>query len=331
MLLPVAQNQVAAEASGIQGRYMLRIPRKHSLRTESQMPDRNSDNTTVLVVIEPPAKLEMLAALEALFPASRFVPVAVLRDALDDETSSVLIILDEPVLSLATALSVGAPSRLAVADWLAHHETLLDTQRRNQKRVTLVGSAMFEDAGASAEVWARVAQRLGTNVSGALPNAVPGSDVAPPYRIAAHHLVLANQAVSTLSESLLSNMVTTGNTSSDPVLDLVEACHAAEKSWETEQQLRTQIALLDAESEKLSEELRQAWTVKDDLHSRLAEQSLLRASNDALKARLAHVRGQSDRRIALLGHQVLADAKRLRCVHECLNCKTDDSRASNTT
>ena len=217
----------------------------------------------------------------------------------------VMVLLHDPVVSLAHRLADGAAPQTGLHHWMTWAESLLKAQRKDRRRITLVDARLF--AVGTTDDHARLAQRLGVPVPDPGTALNPGAPPAALRLLAALALLAVTPRANDLAQELRALMLQpeTGPVSAETVqaaLTRTDAI-ASEETRLLREGMRLQNEIVD--------QLAAAKTRNSELVARLADHELLAAEVDALSRQLAEAEAARKRHTALLGAQLLDDGERL--------------------
>lgn len=227
------------------------------------------------------------------------------RAITDPGTGQVVVLVHDPVVSLALRLADQAAPQAMLRDWMNWAETLLQMQRRARQRITLVDVGVF--ATKASEGRAKLSQRLGVQVPDGL--VAPGKRGTAPAGtlLAAFTLLAVSPGASDLAQEL---RALTLAPSAEPVgIDTVQAALVkAETATREETRLLREGLRLQGE---IIDQLAAAKATNVYLTDRLADHEILLAEADSLARQLAESEAARRRQTAVLGAQILDDAERL--------------------
>lgn len=241
-----------------------------------------------------------------------------LHGSLDDAfkhagDATVLAVVRTPAQTLGAALAGGASPQQVLSDWCKATDDLLSVARPARRQVVFVDALALQQG--SARVWTYLRKELGADVLAA-PDAYPAKEnkavsTSPILEILGAVLLKADHKAERLG-SLLEAMTVSDDRTQD--LDEKTIANALEEVLSTTRKLASaaqteqENALLQTSLKQMLEETLLLARKSEDLEKVVAEQQLLKATNEAYVHRLDEQKETQRSREAIFGNVLIRDA-----------------------
>jgi hypothetical protein len=265
------------------------------------LPDQQSTVSCSLVVLDGLDPSAVLHTLMARMPTVVFSPAPDLIQAVERD-GPVLVVMPRSEDSLAACLLNAVDAGAALSDWLAARRSVLATQRRNRRRVSLIDSALLADH--DDEALAVLARRLGVDQIQSDPRLV-GTAMEPaaaPVRLAALALGQCHaELASVMTEIDAATIGRSGPTGDRAVFELLHDWQASRH--QAQRAAEDALARVEAQNAALSELVSQ---LEQNLKSRgEAKEILVRQHAQELDAAEAQAASLAERIALLEGNRAL--------------------------